>query len=362
MAARLLRLPTILYPALVVALATTYFVTAKASLLLAIPPGYATAVWPPSGIALAALLLYGTRLWPGVWLGAALANFTIDHSVGLTCVIATGNTLEVVCAAWLAQRLMDDARGVSSGRLGVPLCSRRGDRRRDSRKHGTAGAVRYRRSGGAGRADELVHVVARRRDRDHPVDALSAGVAASPTCAETQPRCRDCALCRALRDRLRCHLRCGVASASGHLACPRLPAGSVHGLGRLPLRWACGHCDDPDRGCRRDRGHPCAPQPVPCFSPGLEKQLFFFISFCYFFFFCFFFGNFFYFFFFFALRFFSFFFFSSFFYFFYANFFFFCLLCFVFFFFFLFIFFLFFFFFFFFFYFAFFFFSAVFFV
>jgi PAS domain S-box-containing protein len=110
MAARLLRLPTILYPALVVALATTYFVTAKASLLLAIPPGYATAVWPPSGIALAALLLYGTRLWPGVWLGAALANFTIDHSVGLTCVIATGNTLEVVCAAWLAQRLMDDAR------------------------------------------------------------------------------------------------------------------------------------------------------------------------------------------------------------------------------------------------------------
>src|SRR5690349_16569802 len=110
MAARLLRSSAALYPALVVALAIVYFATAKASLLLAIPPGYATAVWPPSGIALAALLLYGARLWPGIWLGAVLVNFSIDQSVGLASAIATGNTLEAVCAAWLAQRLIDDAR------------------------------------------------------------------------------------------------------------------------------------------------------------------------------------------------------------------------------------------------------------
>ena len=110
MAARLLRSSTALYPALLVALAIAYFAAAKASLLLAIPPGYATAVWPPSGIALAALMLYGMRFWPGVWLGAVLVNFTIDQSVGLACAIATGNTLEAVCAAWLAQRLTDDAR------------------------------------------------------------------------------------------------------------------------------------------------------------------------------------------------------------------------------------------------------------
>src|SRR5512144_1749988 len=55
-----------------------YFAAAKCSLLLAVPPGYATAVWPPSGIALAAILLLGHRLWPGIWIGAALVNFSVN--------------------------------------------------------------------------------------------------------------------------------------------------------------------------------------------------------------------------------------------------------------------------------------------
>ena len=59
----------------VLALAAVYLVTARLGLLLALPPEKkATAVWPPSGIALAALLLFGQRFWPGVWLGAFLAN------------------------------------------------------------------------------------------------------------------------------------------------------------------------------------------------------------------------------------------------------------------------------------------------
>jgi integral membrane sensor domain MASE1 len=82
-------------------LAAVYFVVAKLSLLLAIPPGYATAVWPPSGIALAAMLLGGTRLWPGVWLGAALTNFSIEGSPLLAVLIATGNTLEAVVGGTL---------------------------------------------------------------------------------------------------------------------------------------------------------------------------------------------------------------------------------------------------------------------
>jgi integral membrane sensor domain MASE1 len=52
--------------------ALAYFAAARMSLVLAIPPGYATAVWPPSGIALAAALLLGNRVWPGIWIGAAL--------------------------------------------------------------------------------------------------------------------------------------------------------------------------------------------------------------------------------------------------------------------------------------------------
>ena len=83
----------------IVLLAAIYFAAAKASLLLAIPPGYATPVWPPSGIALAALLLFGSRIWPGIWLGAALTNFTIQGSPLLALLIGTGNTLEAVVAA-----------------------------------------------------------------------------------------------------------------------------------------------------------------------------------------------------------------------------------------------------------------------
>ena len=55
-------------------LAAAYFVTGRLGLLAAIPPGYATVVWPPSGIALAALLLYGPSLWPGVVLGSFAVN------------------------------------------------------------------------------------------------------------------------------------------------------------------------------------------------------------------------------------------------------------------------------------------------
>jgi integral membrane sensor domain MASE1/anti-sigma regulatory factor (Ser/Thr protein kinase) len=98
---------TVPHWARVAALALSYFAAAKASLVFAIAPGYATAVWPPSGIALGALLLLGVRAWPGVWLGAALTNYSIALSMPAALGIATGNTLEGVCAAWLTSRLAD---------------------------------------------------------------------------------------------------------------------------------------------------------------------------------------------------------------------------------------------------------------
>jgi len=85
-------------------LASVYFSVAKASLLLAIPPGYATAVWPPSGIALAAILMLGVRYWPGIWIGAAVANLTIETSFAAAAVFATGNTLEALAGAMLTRR------------------------------------------------------------------------------------------------------------------------------------------------------------------------------------------------------------------------------------------------------------------
>jgi PAS domain S-box-containing protein len=111
MTAVALRLAAMPYAARLTVLALVYFAAAKASLVFAISPGYATAVWPPSGIAVAAVILWGVRSWPGIWLGAALANFTISLSVPAALGIATGNTLEALCAGWLAAGLVERGAG-----------------------------------------------------------------------------------------------------------------------------------------------------------------------------------------------------------------------------------------------------------
>ena len=85
-------------------LALAYFGAAKLALLVAIPPGYAAAVWPGSGVALAALLLAGSRLWPGVWVGSLAANLTVEGSVLAALVIASGSALQAVAGAELVRR------------------------------------------------------------------------------------------------------------------------------------------------------------------------------------------------------------------------------------------------------------------
>jgi diguanylate cyclase (GGDEF)-like protein len=97
-------------------LAVAYFVAAKLSLLLAIPPGYATAVWPPSGIALAATLLLGNRIWPGIWLGAALVNYTVNSSPTLAVMIGAGNALEALAGAALMRHHVGIPRRFERGR------------------------------------------------------------------------------------------------------------------------------------------------------------------------------------------------------------------------------------------------------
>jgi integral membrane sensor domain MASE1 len=109
MAVVALRMSAIPNVAQMAILALAYFVAAKASLVFAIPPGYATAVWLPSGIALAAVLLWGARCWPGLWLGAACANFSVNLSIPAALGIAMGNTLEALCAGWLVASLLDRA-------------------------------------------------------------------------------------------------------------------------------------------------------------------------------------------------------------------------------------------------------------
>lgn len=90
--------------AVIVILAAAYFATAKLGLELAYVHPSATVVWPPTGIAFAALLLLGYWVWPGIFLGAYLANITTQGSVATCIGIAAGNTLEGVVGANLVNR------------------------------------------------------------------------------------------------------------------------------------------------------------------------------------------------------------------------------------------------------------------
>ncbi len=97
-------------------LAVAYFLAARLALEMAIPPGYATPIWPGSGLALAALLLGGSRLWPGVWLGSVAANLTIETSLVASVVIATGSSVQALVGAALVRR-----------HIGVPYRFRRAE-------------------------------------------------------------------------------------------------------------------------------------------------------------------------------------------------------------------------------------------
>ena len=89
---------------MVVGLAAIYFVAAKLGLKLAYVYPSASTVWPGTGIALTAMLLLGYRVWPGIFLGAFLANVTTAGSVATSFGIALGNTLEGLIGACLLDR------------------------------------------------------------------------------------------------------------------------------------------------------------------------------------------------------------------------------------------------------------------
>jgi PAS domain S-box-containing protein len=95
--------------AAVALLAAAYVVAGKLGLSLAFVNASATAVWPPTGIAIAGLLLLGLRAWPGVFLGAFVVNLTTAGTFGTSLGIATGNTLEGVVAALLVGRFAGGA-------------------------------------------------------------------------------------------------------------------------------------------------------------------------------------------------------------------------------------------------------------
>src|SRR5215831_586617 len=95
-------LPPLLRGAVV---AISYFVVAKGSLTLASLHPSASPAWPPSGLALASLLLWGNGLWPAIAAGAFVTNATTFGSLSTSSLIAGGNTLEALITAELLKRL-----------------------------------------------------------------------------------------------------------------------------------------------------------------------------------------------------------------------------------------------------------------
>ncbi|MCE9670905.1 MASE1 domain-containing protein [Myxococcus stipitatus] len=86
-------------------LAGVYFATAQLGLAMATLGGVISPVWPPTGVALAALLVRGPILWPGVFVGACLATASTGLPWPVLLGIATGNTLMPTLGALLARRL-----------------------------------------------------------------------------------------------------------------------------------------------------------------------------------------------------------------------------------------------------------------
>jgi integral membrane sensor domain MASE1 len=85
-------------------LTVAYFVAGKLGLMLAFVNASATAVWAPTGIALAALVVLGYRVWPAIFVGAFLVNATTAGTPVTSLCIATGNTLEGLVGAYLVNR------------------------------------------------------------------------------------------------------------------------------------------------------------------------------------------------------------------------------------------------------------------
>lgn len=97
------RIPSALWGS--AALAVAYVLTASLGFRLAFANESVTTVWPPTGVALAALVLWGRRLWPGVWVGAVAANLMNGAPVEVALGISVGNTLAPLLGAAILRRI-----------------------------------------------------------------------------------------------------------------------------------------------------------------------------------------------------------------------------------------------------------------
>ncbi|HVF53371.1 MAG TPA: MASE1 domain-containing protein [Actinomycetota bacterium] len=99
---RILSSPTMLR---IVLVAVAYFACGQASLALALVGDQIAPVWLPAGVAVAAMLVWGKSVWPGVAVGALIVNLPVSTAPAVAVGIATGNTAAVVASAYLLERI-----------------------------------------------------------------------------------------------------------------------------------------------------------------------------------------------------------------------------------------------------------------
>ena len=95
-------------PLVYLTLAALYVAAAKFGFTMALTAEQVTLVWPPTGLSLAALVVLGAEAWPGVFLGAFIANITTHTPALVALGIASGNTLEALAASYVVRRLVDE--------------------------------------------------------------------------------------------------------------------------------------------------------------------------------------------------------------------------------------------------------------
>lgn len=95
-------------------LAVVYFAGAELGLSLATLHSNVTPVWPPAGIAIASLLIFGLPVWPGIFVGALAANLLTDIPAVSAFGIAIGNTAQALVTYWLLVRVLRWQRSLDS--------------------------------------------------------------------------------------------------------------------------------------------------------------------------------------------------------------------------------------------------------
>src|SRR5690348_3088297 len=99
---------------LILGLAAVYVIAARLGLRLDAVSGFATLVWPPTGISIAAVVLLGYRVWPGVFIGALVANLLTGATASVALAIAAGNALEAVAGTYLLRSAPSFSRTLES--------------------------------------------------------------------------------------------------------------------------------------------------------------------------------------------------------------------------------------------------------